>query len=117
MSESPSILINVLPEFEKRSRKLFSTEELVGLKDLLAAHPGSGVVIPGTGGVRKLRWRSKGKGKRGGARVIYFYYLNAYTIYLLTAFGKNQKEDLSVEEKRLWTEVVEAITSKKREPK
>lgn len=66
--------------------------ELVGY---LAYHPAAGAVIPGTGGVRKLRWRLEGRGKRGGARVIYYYHDLEMPLYLLTAYAKNERENLS----------------------
>jgi hypothetical protein len=55
--------------------------------------------MPGTGGVRKLRWALEGKGKRGGARIIYYFHSRAMPIFLLTVFSKNEKVDLSKSEK------------------
>lgn len=60
----------------------------------LAKNPQAGDVVPGSGGCRKVRWASDGKGKRGGVRVIYFNRLNAGTIWLLTIYGKNVKENI-----------------------
>ncbi|WP_369799471.1 type II toxin-antitoxin system RelE/ParE family toxin [Novosphingobium sp. PP1Y] len=57
-------------------------------------------MIPGTGGVRKLRWARSGSGKRGGARVIYFYYHPDCPLYLLLAYAKAQGTDLSADEKK-----------------
>ena len=66
------------------------------LVDLLARNPLSGALIPGTGGVRKLRWGLEGRGKRGGARVVYYYYhSDAMPIFVLTAYAKNERADLS----------------------
>ena len=65
------------------------------LIDYLAYHPNAGDLIPGTEGVRKLRWRLEGRGKRGGARVIYFYHSADVPLFALTAFAKNEKTDLS----------------------
>jgi len=59
--------------FTRQADKLFSDEERKELIDSLAEHPAAGDEIPGTGGVRKLRFAAMGRGKRGGARVIYFY--------------------------------------------
>ena len=61
------------PTFTRQADKLFSEEERKELIDYLADHPAAGDEIPGTGGVRKLRFAASGRGKRGGARVIYFY--------------------------------------------
>ena len=62
------------PEFLSATRKLMTEEERAVLVDYLAYNPAAGEVIQRTGGVRKLRWGLKGRGKRGGARVIYFYH-------------------------------------------
>jgi len=69
------------------------------LIDFLARNPDSGDEIPGTGGVRKLRWRGKGKGKRGGLRVIYYFYNESFPVFLLTVYGKGVQEDLTSEQK------------------
>ena len=57
-------------------------------------------MIPGAGGARKLRWAAKGKGKRGGARIIYVYVVIAARIYLLRCYAKNVKTDLTADEKK-----------------
>lgn len=57
-------------------------------------------MVPGSGGVRKLRWAAKGKGKRGGARVIYMYAMAAARIYLIRCYAKNVKTDLTADEKK-----------------
>ena len=66
----------------------------------LIDHPDAGDVIPGAGGARKLRWAAKGKGKRGGARIIYLYMMVASRIYLLRCYAKNVKADLTADEKK-----------------
>ena len=66
----------------------------------LIDHPDAGNVIPGAGGARKLRWAAKGKGKRGGARVIYLYVVIAARIYLLRCYAKSVRTDLTADEKR-----------------
>ncbi len=65
----------------------------------LAAHPKTGDIMEGTGGIRKLRWAREGKGKSGGVRIIYFYHNNEMPLYLLTLYGKNEKDDLSASER------------------
>jgi len=55
--------------------------------------------MEGTGGIRKLRWAREGKGKSGGVRIIYFYHNNEMPLYLLTLYGKNEKDDLSASER------------------
>jgi hypothetical protein len=66
----------------------------------LIDHPDAGNVIPGAGGARKLRWAAKGKGKRGGARIIYLYVMIATRIYLLRRYAKNVRTDLTADEKK-----------------
>ena len=58
-------------------------------------NPSAGTVIPATGGIRKIRWAIEGRGKRGGARIIYFFHNLDMPLFLLTAYAKNQREDLS----------------------
>lgn len=86
--------------FAKAAARIWTDEELTELIEHVAHHPEAGVVIPGTGGVRKLRWGRIGTGKRGGARVIYFYYRDDRPLYLLLAYAKAQASDLSPEEKK-----------------
>ena len=65
----------------------------------LAARPTAGRLIPGAGGVRKARWALEGRGKRGGARVIYFFHNDEVPLFLLTVFAKNERADLSQAER------------------
>jgi len=95
MSRSAPVTVIETPEFQGSVRKLLSDEELVLLIDYLAYNPAAGDLIPGTGGVRKLRWGLEGRGKRGGARVIYFYHDADVPLFLLTAYAKNERSDLS----------------------
>lgn len=88
-----------LPEFIRTSEGLFSDDEKRSLINYLAAHPQSGDLIRGTGGIRKLRWAVQGKGKSGGARVIYYYHNETIPLFLLTAFGKNEKANISPTER------------------
>ena len=70
------------------------------LDQLLSHQPQAGAVIAGTGGVRKLRMRLAGRGKSGGARVIYYYHGTKQRVYLILAYAKNVKESLSEAEKQ-----------------
>ncbi len=86
--------------FMRAASKIWTEAELAALVDHLALNPEDGDIIPGTGGVRKLRWSKAGVGKRGGARVIYFYYQPDCPLYLLLAYAKAQASDLSADEKK-----------------
>ena len=89
-----------LEEFQKRSSPLLNEVERAELIQYLAIHPKAGDVIQGTGGLRKLRWAAKGKGKRGGSRVIYYFHNESIPLFLITIFGKNEKIDLAPQEKK-----------------
>lgn len=75
-------------------------------------------IIPGTGGVRKLRWGLEGRGKRGGAGVIYFYHSADLPLFALTAYAKNEREDLTQGDKndfrRLTKLLVESYARRRR---
>lgn len=99
------------PLFSRQADKLFSEDERRELIDHLAENPLAGDEIPGTGGVRKLRFGALGRGKRGGARVIYFYGGGRWPIYALLAYAKSRKTDLSPRERRAVAALVAAIKS------
>ena len=80
-----------LPEFQRRSDKLLSSSERLSVINYLAAHPLAGDLMQGTGGIRKLRWAAKGKGKSGGVRIIYYFHNTSIPLFLLTLFGKGEK--------------------------
>ena len=71
----------------------------MALLEYLAARPRAGDLIPGTGGVRKLRWARGGRGKSAGVRAIYYFHSDAMPLYLLTVFGKNERADLTAAER------------------
>lgn len=68
-------------------------------------------MIAGTGGVRKLRWALQGRGKSGGARVIYYYHDASLPLYLLTAYAKNEQASLSHAERNAFKRVTTAIVA------
>lgn len=98
------------PLFIKQAADLFSEDERKELIDFLAANPQIGDEIPGTGGVRKMRFAAKGKGKRGGARVIYYMYSDD----ALLAYGKNEKVDLKPDEAKAVAAFAKAIKAANR---
>jgi hypothetical protein len=81
--------------FEKRRKGLLEDDEFFELLEWLAVHPDAGKIIPGSGGLRKVRWAGKGRGKRGGARVIYFWWIADDRLLLLDIYAKNEQENLS----------------------
>lgn len=90
------------PIFTKRIQQYMDDDEYVELQKYLAARPDAGDIIRGSGGIRKLRWAGSGRGKRGGLRVIYFWWVAKDRISLLLAYPKNEMDDLSAEKlKRL----------------
>ncbi len=95
MSGAAPITVVETPEFLSATRKLMTEEERAVLLHYLAHNPAAGDLIQGTGGVRKLRWALEGRGKRGGARVIYFYHSTDLPLFALTAYAKNERADLS----------------------
>jgi len=89
------ITVVELPEFIRRSIKLLRDKERESIISYLAAHPAAGVIMQGTGGIRKLRWKREGGGKSGGVRVVYYYHSENYPLFLLSVFGKSEKANLS----------------------
>lgn len=87
--------------FTRQVQELLTDEEYAVFQVSLAAQPLSGAVIEGTGGLRKVRVAVKGRGKRGGARVVYYYVSSAAQIRLLLIYAKGRKDDLSEDEKRI----------------
>lgn len=94
------ITIVEFPSFLSQVGDAIKVSERDELIDFLAKQPDAGEEIPGTGGVRKLRWGGKGKGKRGGLRIIYYFYNDTAPVFLLTVYGKGEQEDLSPEQKK-----------------
>lgn len=97
------------PTFTRQADDLFDEEEKQALITFLSQNPLAGDVISGTGGVRKLRFAASGRGKRGGARVIYYYLDEAIPLYALLVYPKNAKTDLTQEDKRAASALVEAL--------
>lgn len=83
------------PFFLRKAVGLLTEEEREHLIAFVGANAEVGTVISESGGVRKLRWAAKGKGKRGGVRVIYYFHSEAFPVFLLTVYAKNQKANLT----------------------
>jgi len=97
------------PLFLRKASSMFDEEEQAALVAFVAANPEAGRVIPETGGVRKLRWAAKGKGKSGGARIIYYFQNESMPIFLLTAYTKGEKTDLSKAERNALKKLVSQL--------
>ncbi len=94
--------------FNAKAEKLLTADERTALEYSLAFAPEAHPVVPGLNGVRKARWGKQGQGKRGGIRVIYFYAISAEIVLLITIYAKNEREDLSNDEKKAINRFVEA---------
>jgi RelE toxin of RelE / RelB toxin-antitoxin system len=103
------ITIGELADFIEDSKKIFTETEYEELILFLAEHPDAGEVIPGTGGVRKVRWPARGQGKRGGARVIYYFRDLNVPVYLLAVYAKGEKLNLTQREKKMMSKYVDLI--------
>jgi hypothetical protein len=103
------------PSFLRQAGDVWSEGEREEFVDFIARNPEAGDVIPETGGVRKVRWRRQGMGKRGGTRVIYFYHDPRTPLYLLMVYAKAVREDLTVDAKRAVTEFAARIKRAARE--
>lgn len=104
-----NITIVELPEFIRRSEKLMNAEEHDRLLSFLATNPSAGVVMQGTGGVRKIRWATGNKGKSGSTRIVYFYHSPAIPLFILTAFSKSERENLSKAERNELAELTKLL--------
>ena len=96
-------------ESTQHLRSYLDDDSYAALQAFLAANPDAGDIVRGTGGIRKLRWRSKGRGKRGGSRIIYYWLVAEDHNYLLTVCGKEVKDDLTPAQRAAWRRVVAEI--------
>jgi len=106
---APWLTVVELPAYVARAEKLLTVEERTSVIDMLAKDPTCGDVIRDTNGVRKLRVPASGRGKRGGARVIYYFHNGTMPVLLYTIYAKNEKAELSAGEKRALGEITAAI--------
>lgn len=93
------ITVAETPEYVRSVEKLLPAADRMEVVEYLAANPKAGDLMQGTGGIRKLRWARGGRGKSGGVRVIYYFHSEAMPLYLLTVFGKNERDNLSKAER------------------
>lgn len=98
------------PEFLSAAKACMTDQERADLIDHLANHPRSGDLIQGTGGVRKLRWGLAGRGKRGGARVIYYFHSERMPLFALTVFAKSEQADISQADRNAFKRLTDQLS-------
>ena len=102
------------PVFTRLVNDLLSDDEYRELQEVLIYRPDLGDIIQGTGGLRKIRWSQKGRGKRGGVRVIYYWLMDDEQILMLYIYSKNQQEDLTPEQKKALKSIAKRWSDEKR---
>src|ERR1700685_1031996 len=105
MANAPMTVVETA-RFLKDVKSMMSDSDREELVAFLGANPMVGEIIPETGGVRKIRWALAGRGKRGGARIIYYFHNESLPVFLLAAYGKNEKANLSMAERNAMKRLV-----------
>ena len=100
-----------LPSYRTFAEKHLPENERQNIIDFLAKNPKSGDIIQGTGGVRKLRWGKGDRGKSGGVRIIYYFHSDKSPLYLVTLFAKNERDNLTAQERNDLSKLVDILIS------
>jgi hypothetical protein len=108
MPGAPVTVVETL-QFVRQAEDVWTEAERLEFVDYIARNPEAGDVIPETSGVRKVRWRRQGTGKRGGVRVIYFYHNLATPLFLLMVYAKAVRKDVAPEAKKTLAEFAARI--------
>ena len=95
------------PVFTDLLSAYLSDESYSKLQQALLMRPDAGAIIPGSRGLRKLRWRTEHGGKRGGLRIIYYWYVDGEKLYMLFVYRKNEQEDLTRQQIKVLSRLVE----------
>jgi hypothetical protein len=103
-----------LKNYQKDADRIFTEDERDKLVEFIATNPDYGKVIPDTGGVRKIRWQARRRGKRGGARVIYYFRDLNMPVFMLAAYSKGQKLNLTAAEKKMMRKLVDLLVEEYR---
>ena len=106
----PPVSVIEFAAYRRRADALLTAEEQDAVVDLIAYDPTRSDLIPGTGVLRKVRIGQGERGKRGGARVIYYFYGADFPLLLLGLYAKNEKTDLTAREKKKLVDAVKEIT-------
>jgi hypothetical protein len=99
------------PTFTRLVLNLMADDNYAAMQAALARRPDLGKIIPGSGGIRKMRWAGSGRGKRGGLQVIYYWQVADDQIWLLLVYPKNERDDLSHDEVKQLKRLVEQFES------
>lgn len=103
-----------LQSFQEDAGRIFTESERDELAEFISTNPHFGDVIPGTGGVRKLRWQARESGKRGGARVIYYFRDLNMPVFLLAVYAKGEKANLTASERKVMHKLVDDLVKEYR---
>ena len=101
--------------YERAVRKLLSEDDRREMEAAIVAAPDAAPIIRGTGGIRKLRWVGSGRGKRGGVRAIYFWHAGPAAVYMLVAYAKAHRDDLTAADRKVLARLVAAVKREGRE--
>ncbi len=97
------------PTFTRTITTLIADDDYAAMQIMLVENPALGDLIRGGGGIRKLRYAVRGRGKRGGLRVIYYWLKDAHQIYMLLAYAKSVRDTLTVQELKVLSELVKEL--------
>ena len=107
MAHITVMVIVETPIFTKQVLSILSDDDYRLLQQVLLERPDAGNVIPGSGGLRKLRWAVEGRGKRGGVRVIYYWFTAQSAVLLLFIYPKNIQDDLTSDQLKKLKKIIE----------
>lgn len=93
--------------FSRQVQALLMDEEYMRLQMALVSHPEMGAIIPGSAGLRKVRWSLRGHGKRGGVRIIYYWAVSKEQILMLLIYSKGEQDNLTFEQIKILRRIVE----------
>lgn len=93
--------------FTRRLKIILTEEEYRQLQNILIFNPQIGKIIPGSGGLRKIRWKGSGKGKSGGSRIIYYWFSSDETILMLLIYKKKEQDDLTPDQLKTLKKIIE----------
>jgi hypothetical protein len=102
------IFVELTP-FVAFRKEYWTDEDLRAMQNVLLVTPDAGDLIRGGGGLRKLRWSAQGRGKRGGARVIYYWHVPGDRVYLIYGYVKSRTEDLNARQLKVLRELMKDI--------